>query len=73
MDLLSIMDDPEMEPLLSLARRELECSSEEIREKFIVFVIAVHGYASLLANNTLEYDEAQAVRILEAVFDGMKG
>ena len=73
MDLLSIMDDPEMEPLLSLARRELECSPEEIREKFIVFVIAVHGYASLLANNTLEYDEAQAVRILEAVFDGMKG
>ena len=73
MDLLSMTDDPEMEPLLMLARRELGCRADEIREKFTVFVIAVHGYASLLANNTLEYDEAQAVRILETIFDGMKG
>jgi len=38
----------------------------------MVFVIAVHGYAALLANNALEYDEQQAVRMLETIFNGMK-
>lgn len=73
MNLMAILDDPEMEPLLTLARRELGCGASEIREKFMVFVVAVHGYASLLANNTLEYDEARSIRILEMIFDGMKG
>ena len=71
--LLSLLGDPEMAPLLELARRELECGEEEIREKFLVFTAVVHGYASLLANNSLEYDEAQAVRMLEISFSGMKG
>ena len=70
--LLSLADDPEMEPLLSAARAELGCAEANIRELFMVFVIAVHGYAALLANNALEYDEQQAVRMLETIFNGMK-
>ena len=72
-NLADLISSPDMAPLLELARAELKCGADEIREKMLVFVSAVHGYASLLANNALEYDEGQAVRILDMIFDGMKG
>ena len=73
MNLFSLLEDPEMAPLLDMARAELDSGEEEIKEKFLVFIAVVHGYASLLANNALEYDEAQSVRTLEITFSGMKG
>lgn len=73
MNLAAMMDEPEMEPLLAVAQKELGCAPAELREKFLIFVVAVHGYAAMLANNALDYDEGQAVRILEMIFDGMKG
>ena len=71
--LADLISSPDMAPPLDLARSELGCGAEEVKEKFLVFVSAVHGYASLLANNALEYDEDQAVRILDMIFNGMKG
>ena len=71
--LADLIASPDMAPLLELACAELECDMDAVREKMLVFVAAVHGYASLLANNALEYDEDQAVRTLEMIFDGMKG
>ena len=71
--LADLINSPDLAPLLDLARSELECDPEEVKEKFLIFVSAVHGYASLLANNALEYDEDQAVRTLEMIFDAMKG
>ena len=38
---LSMMDDPDLEPLLLAARQELGCGEDEIRERFLDFVIAV--------------------------------
>ena len=73
LNLLTMMGSPEMGPFLEIARRELECGGDEIRERLLVFVAAVHGYASLLANNALEYDEDQAIRTLGIIFNGMKG
>ena len=29
---------------------------------------AAHGYASLLANNAMEYDEKQSVKMLETMY-----
>ena len=70
--LLSLLEAPEMAPLLAVAQRELACGEDEIKEKFLVFAVAVHGYASLLANNALEYDEKQAEKTLVMIFEGMK-
>ncbi len=72
-NLMSLLDDPDLVPLLEAAGRELKCGGDELKEKFLVFVTAVHGYAALLANNGLIYDESQAEKILRTVFDGMKG
>ena len=37
----------------------------------LVRFCAAHGMASLLANNAMDYDEAQCGRMLEQVFYGM--
>ena len=69
----ALLADPNLSAVLALMEKSLGCGADEARELFLTVFCAAHGLASLLANNTLEYDEAQAVRILEAVFDGMKG
>ena len=38
---------------------------------FLTFFCVAHGLASLLANNSMEYDEAQSRKMLEQVFFGM--
>jgi hypothetical protein len=38
---------------------------------FLTFFCVAHGMASLLANNSMEYDEGQCRKMLETVFHGM--
>ena len=40
-------------------------------EIFLTFYSVAHGPASLLANNSMEYDEAGSTKMLENVFFGM--
>ena len=44
---------------------------EQAREMFLTFFCVAHGMASLLANNSMEYDEEQCKKMLEDVFFGM--
>lgn len=43
---------------------------EEAKEVFMTFFCAVHGLASLHANNSVEYDEEEK-KMLENVFYGI--
>ena len=47
------------------------CGETDAREMFLLFFVAVHGYASLLANNAMEYDEKQSVKMLETMYDSL--
>jgi hypothetical protein len=38
---------------------------------FLTFFCVAHGMASLLANNSMKYDEGQCRKMLENVFFGM--
>lgn len=69
----SILDLLEMEeilPLLTVLQQELELSLEEVKEVFSTLFIFVHGYASLYANNTMIYEEANVISAIEKVFEG---
>ena len=69
----SILDLLEMEeilPLLTVLQQELELSLEEVKEVFSTLFIFVHGYASLYANNTMIYEEANVISAVEKVFEG---
>ena len=49
----------------------LKVDIEQAKEMFLTFFCVAHGMASLLANNSMEYDEGQCKKMLENVFFGM--
>ena len=49
----------------------LKADIEQAREMCLTFFCVAHGMASLLANNSMVYDEEQCKKMLENVFFGM--
>jgi len=64
MNLDQMIRDPGTTPILEIIRNSPGCSREEAAERFKLLFISVHGYASLMANNMLEYDENEAAKLL---------
>ena len=71
MDVASLMNGSELSRIAGVMADGLGCSEKEARDMFLTFFCASHGLASLLANNAVEYDEAQSRKMLEDVFFGM--
>ena len=67
----ALMDDPELADILEVMAGGLKADIEQAREMFLTFFCIAHGLASLLANNSMEYDEEQIKKMLENVFFGM--
>lgn len=49
---------------------EMDMNIEQTKEVFITLAMFVHGYASIIANNSLEYDEKLIEKHLERVYTG---
>lgn len=71
MDVEGLMDDENLSAVLAVMAGGLGCEAAQARETFLTFFCAAHGLASLLANNSMEYDESLCRRMLEEVFYGM--
>ena len=71
MNVEALMCDPNLDGILEVIAAGLSCGPEEAREMFLTFFCVAHGLASLLANNSMEYDEEQCRNMLENVFHGM--
>ena len=69
-DLQTMIDSPELEPLLRTMAEAMETTMEKTKEIFATLAIFTHGYASLLANHYMEYDEALASAALSRAFSG---
>jgi hypothetical protein len=69
-DVKTLMGDPNLSGILEIMADGLACTADEAREMFLTFFCAAHGLASLLANNSMEYDEEQCAKMLEQVFYG---
>ena len=48
-----------------------DTAADFVLSMFLTFFCVAHGLASLLANNSMEYDEAGSKKMLENVFFGM--
>ncbi len=70
-DVTTLMSDPGLSEILNIMAAGLEVDVEQAREMFLSFFCVAHGMASLLANNSMEYDEGQCRKMLENVFYGM--
>lgn len=68
--LLEMINSKELIPVLSAMQKEMNMNIEQTKEIFITLAMFVHGYASIIANNSLEYDEKLIATHLERVYTG---
>ena len=65
-----MVDSEELLPVLSVMREGAELSLEQTKGVFITVALFAHGYASIIANNHLEFDEKQVAKHLEHAWNG---
>lgn len=70
-DIGALMSDPELSGILGIMASGLKVDEDQAKEMFLTFFCVAHGMASLLANNSMEYEEGQCRKMLENVFFGM--
>ena len=68
--LLEMIDSAELIPVLSAMQEAMNMSIEQTKEVFLTIALFAHGYASIIANNSLEYDEALVSVHLERAYRG---
>ena len=67
----ALVNAPQLSVVIGVMAGGMGCGETEAREMFMLFFVAAHGYASLLANNAMEYDEDQSVKMLETMYDSL--
>lgn len=68
--LMEMINSEELMPVISAMQEEMGMDREQTKEIFITLAMFVHGYASIIANNSLEYDEKLITTHLERVYAG---
>lgn len=68
--LLEMIDSEELIPVILAMQESMDLSVEKTKEAFLTIALFVHGYASIIANNSLEYDEKLAAAHLERAYTG---
>ena len=68
--LLELIDAEELLPVLTAMQSALGISMEQTKTVFITVFLFAHGYASIIANNSLKYDEALINSQLEQAYRG---
>ena len=68
--LLEMIDSEELIPVLAVMQESSGLSMEKTREVFLTVALFAHGYASIIANNDLEYDEKLISEHLTRTWNG---
>ncbi len=69
-NLLEMIDSEELKPVISAMQEAMDLNMEQTKDVFITLALFVHGYASILVNNGLEYDEELIKVHLERAYKG---
>ena len=69
-NLLEMLDSEELSPILAAMREGLGMDLKRTKDVFLTVALFAHGYASMLAGNALEYDEALIAEHLERAWKG---
>ena len=69
-NLLEMIDSEELVPVLTAMQEGLGMDREKTRQVFLTVALFAHGYASIIANNALEFDERLVAVHLERAFNG---
>ena len=68
--LLELIDAEELTPVLSAMQKALGVDMEQTKKVFLTVFLFAHGYASIIANNSLKYDEELVSSHLERAYRG---
>lgn len=68
--LLEMVDSEELKPVLDMMSSAMEMTMEQTKNVFVTIALFAHGYASIIANNSLEYDEELVAAHLERAYRG---
>lgn len=68
--MLELIDADELTPVLSAMQKALNMSMEQTKKIFLTIFLFVHGYASIIANNSMKYDENVIQSHLERAYQG---
>lgn len=65
-----MIDSEGLKPVISVMQEAVGLNPEQTKEAFLTLALFAHGYASIIANNSLEYDEAAIAAHLERAYRG---
>ena len=68
--LLEMIDSEELTPILAAMQEGAGLGPEKTKQIFLTVAMFAHGYASIIANNGLEYDEKIVAEHLERAWKG---
>ncbi len=68
--LLEMVDSKELVPVLEAMREGAGLNPQKTRNVFITVALFAHGYASIIANNHLEFDEKLIAEHLKRTWNG---
>ncbi|MCM1330881.1 MAG: TetR/AcrR family transcriptional regulator [Ruminococcus sp.] len=68
--LLDMINSEELVPVLNAMSGAMGMSMERTKNVFTTIAMFAHGYASIIANNSLEYDEKTVAADLERAYRG---
>jgi len=68
--LLELIDADELTPVLSAMQKALNMNMEQTKKVFLTIFLFAHGYASIIANNSMKYDEELIKTHLEQAYQG---
>lgn len=68
--LLEMINSEELKPVLDIMQNEMKMNPRQTKEVFLIIAMFAHGYASIIANNSLEYDEKLIAEHLTLAYSG---
>ncbi len=68
--LLEMIDSEELKPVISAMQEAMDLNMEQTKDVVLTLALFVHGYASIIVNNALEYDEELIKVHLERAYKG---
>ncbi len=68
--LLEMINSEELKPLLVVMQEAVGINEKQMKEVFLTIALFAHGYASIIANNSLEYDETVVSNHLRQAYRG---
>ncbi|MBR6826092.1 MAG: TetR/AcrR family transcriptional regulator [Oscillospiraceae bacterium] len=71
--IVDLLSGEQLAPILRAIAQTVHLTPEEAREAYAACFIGIHGLASLLANNSMEYDPNYCEKLIGHIFQGVVG